>query len=106
MSNALRTSVSDLSRSLHKALLNSDLDQNIAIKAKQAGTKITGVNRSTHPEINTSFSKTGPWSWKISFAAPSLWAGTFGNRNFDGNQFITRIDLSGFVDNGGLRGEI
>lgn len=103
MSDALRSSVSDLSWSLKKALAGSDLEQKVGLKAEAVGVAIAEANKSEYPKIKTSVAKLGPLSRVISFAAPSLWVGTFGSRKTSGNEFSTRIN---FGKTGWLRGKV
>jgi len=99
MNNQLKISVSGLAKSLEKALVSSDLADNIGLAAKAASQTIADTNRAQYPEIQTSFARTGNFSLAISFSAPMLWTRAFGSQSSPAQPFVTNVKF------GGLRGD-
>ncbi len=100
MNKTLGITISDLRQSLQKALLSSGLNEQLRIKASMVGEDIIVANRTRFPEIESVVSKTGPWSWSVSFTSPGLWTGVFGTQFQAGNEFDTQFSSSGITSGG------
>ena len=100
MNKTLGITISNLKQSLQKALLNSGLNEQLCIKTSMVGDDIVEANRERFPKIDAAVSKTGPWSWAISFTSPGLWSGVFGTQFQAGNEFDTQISTSGISTRG------
>ncbi len=95
MNKTLGVTNSDLKQSLQKALLSSGLNEQLRIKTSMVGDDIVDTNRKRFPKIDATISKTGPWSWAISFTSPGLWSDVFGTQFKAGNEFDTQVSSSG-----------
>ncbi len=102
MNKTLGVTISDLKQSLQKALLSSGLNEQLRIKALMVGDDIVEVNRKRFPKIDATISKTGTWSWAISFTSPGLWSGVFGTQFKAGNEFDTQTFSSGISRGGAV----
>jgi len=100
MNKTLGVTISDLRQSLQKALLSSGLNEQLRIKTSMVGDDIVEANRERFPDIEMVTSKTGPWSWSVSFTSPGLWSGVFGTQFQAGNEFDTQISTSGISTRG------
>ena len=98
MNKTLGITISDLKQSLQKALLSSGLKEQLRIKALSVGREIAEANRAEYPDIQSMVTKTGTWSWTVSFISPRLWSGIFGTRFKAGNEFDTRVARLGMPE--------
>ena len=91
MSNALRTTINDLARSLDKALSGSRVERQLRNASSHAAGQLLELNRQAHPGLQAKLTKVSSLSYSITLSAPDLWSSVYGSMTQDGNGLETRV---------------